>query len=223
MMNLFASPLSLIVQSASSPIICSNTPVMFQIKGNEEDQQGTWFCITDKGPHPCQAPLKLAPHSIIWKNMDLGLSWLSPNIYDAKKIHALHHLQNIMNLQKTKHSESVISQNNETEDPTFLNGVKDWRKATKEERLNKLHPGKFSVVNTYTRKALVILFSICLMPVMAYTLVLIIQICMMCFRMGPNLLTVSAVFKSLKSSFTRHNSNMVETIRIQALNEEESH
>jgi hypothetical protein len=33
-MNLFASPLSLIVQSASPPITCSNTPVMFQIKGN---------------------------------------------------------------------------------------------------------------------------------------------------------------------------------------------
>ena len=60
------------------------------------------------------------------------------------------------------------------------------------------------------------------MPVMAYTLALIIQICMMCFRMGPNLLTVSAVFKSLKSSFTRNNSNVVETIRRQALNEEES-
>ena len=45
---------------------------------------------------------------------------------------------------------------------------------------------------------------------------------MMCLKMGPNLLTVSAVLKSLKSSFTRHNSNVIETIRRQALNEEES-
>ena len=59
--------------------------------------------------------------------MDLGLSWLSPNIYDAKKVHALHHLQNVMNLQKTEYSGTIINQNNETESLTFLNGVKNCK------------------------------------------------------------------------------------------------
>ena len=117
--------------------------------------------------------------------MDLGLSWLSLSIYDIKTIHALHHFQNIINLQKTKHSETIISQKNETGNPTFLNGVKDWGKASREEILKKLHPRTFSVFKTYTRQALVILFLISLMPVMVYTLVLIIRISMMCFRMDP--------------------------------------
>ena len=95
---------------------------MFQIKG------GDWFCVTERGPHLCQTPLKLAPHSVIWRNMDLGLIWLSPNIYDAKKIQALHHLQNLLNLQKTEYPATIINQDNETESLTFLHGIKKWGK-----------------------------------------------------------------------------------------------
>ena len=152
--------------------------------------------------------------------MDLGLSWLSPNIYDAKKIQALHHLQNLQNLQKTEYPGTIINQGN-VESLTFLNGIKSWGKATREKIL-KLHPGKFSMTNAHTWRTLLVLFSICLMPVIAYTLAIIIQICVMCLKMGLNLLTVSAVFKSLKSFFSRHNSNVIETIRRQTLNEEES-
>ena len=40
--------------------------------------------------------------------------------------------------------------------------------------------------------------------------------------MGLNLLTSSAAFKSLKSFLSRHNNNVIETIRRQTPNEEES-
>ena len=56
----------------------------------------------------------------------------------------------------------------------------------------------------------------------AYTLAIIVHICMMGLRMGLNLLPVSAVLKSLKSFFLQHNSNVIETIRRQTLNEKES-
>ena len=70
-MNIFATPLSLIVQPTSPSINCSNTPVMFQAKG------GDWFSVTEKGLQLCKSPLKLALHPFIWRNIDLGLNWLS--------------------------------------------------------------------------------------------------------------------------------------------------
>ena len=45
---------------------------------------------------------------------------------------------------------------------------------------------------------------------------------MMCFIRGPNPLTVSAVLRGLRSSFIRHNSKIVESVRRQALNGEET-
>jgi hypothetical protein len=132
MMNLFASPLSLIIQPTSLPINCSNTPVMFQTKG------GDWFSVTERGLHPCQTPLKLAPHSFIWSNMDLGLNWLSPNIYDTKKIKALHHPQNLSTLQKIKHPKTTINQGNKTEDPSFLSGIKKLGNAARGKILEVL-------------------------------------------------------------------------------------
>ena len=117
-MNLFATPLSLIVQPTSPSINCSNTPVMFQAK------DGDWFSVTENGLHPCQSPLELTPHSFIWRNMDLGLNWPSPNIYDAKKTKALHHPQNLSTFQGIEHPNTTINQGDKTEDPSFLSGIK---------------------------------------------------------------------------------------------------
>ena len=82
---------------------------MFEIKKNEEDTEGTWYCLNVKGPHACQSPVVLTHHSPIWKDTRIGLAWLGMNIYDRATIRALHHYQNIDNMQKTHKAISTIS------------------------------------------------------------------------------------------------------------------
>ena len=69
---------------------------------------------------------------------------------------------------------------------------------------------------------LLALFSFFLMPAIIFILAIIVQLCVICLKMGLKLLTSSAAFKSLKSFLSRHNNNVIETIRRQAPNEEES-
>ena len=88
------------------------------------------------------------PHSIVWKNTGMGLSWLSLSIYDHKTIQELPHFQISVNIQEVHHAKTTISQIEKVENPTFLNGVTHWGEATRERILKKLHPGTFSVVGS---------------------------------------------------------------------------
>ena len=94
------------------------------------------------------------------------------------------------------------------------------KKVTREKILKKLHPGTFSVFGSF-RHVFGILFLIALAPLVAYFLVLIVRLFMMCSRKGVNPLTFSAVLRGLKTSVVSHNNDMVATVRKQALNGEE--
>ena len=55
--KVYADPLSFIIKETSPPTLCSNAPAMFEIKKNEEDTEGTWYCLNEKGPHTPVNPL----------------------------------------------------------------------------------------------------------------------------------------------------------------------
>ena len=129
--------------------------------------------------------------------MDLGLNWPSPNIYDAKKTKALHHPQNLSTLQGIEHPNTTINQGNKTEDPSFLSGMKKLGNAARGKILEVL-PGKFNISNSLTGRVLVTLLSFSLMPAIMLILTLIIQLCIVLFRMGHILLISLAVFRNLK-------------------------
>ena len=71
------------------------------------------------------------------------------------------------------------------------------------------------------RQVFGILFLIALAPLVAYFLVLIIRLLMMCSRKGGSPLTFSAVLRGLKTYVVSHNNDMVAKVRRQALIEEE--
>ena len=186
MMNLFASPLSLIIQPTSLPINCSNTPVMFQAK------DGDWFSVTENGLHPCQSPLKLTPHSFIWRNMDLGLNWPSPNTRDAKKLKALHHYQHLSTFQNTEKPNTTINQENKTESFSFLGRIRKLGRAARMKILEVLH-GKSKIINSPVGRVLVAILALSLMPAIILILWLIIQLCAILLCLSHSLLISMAI------------------------------
>ena len=119
--DVYADPLSVIIKETPPPTLCSNAPAMFEIKKNEEDTEGTRYCLNEKGPHNCQSPDVLTPHSPVWKDTRIGLAWLGMKNYDRATITALHHYQNLDNMQKTHKGITTISRITETDNVAFIN------------------------------------------------------------------------------------------------------
>ena len=78
----------------------------------------------------------------------MGLAWLGMNIYDRATIRALHHYQNIDNMQETHQAISTIHRVMKVDNTAFVNDVKTWKDTTRNTVLKKLHPGTFGILLT---------------------------------------------------------------------------
>jgi hypothetical protein len=135
--NLFATPLSLIIKPTSPLVNCSDTPVMFQAKN------GDWFSTTKGGLQTRRPPIELTPHSFMWRDKDLGLDWSPTNIREAKKLEvflhdhakaleALHHHQHASTFQQNTGGPSTTAdQVNKTKSCPLLSRLRRLVKAAR--------------------------------------------------------------------------------------------
>jgi len=213
--DVFADPVSMVILPTSPPVICSTTPAMFRIM---DDNQETWYSITDKGPQPCKNPHKLSPFTFIWNSIGMGLSWLALSIYDHKTVNSLHHFQNTDNIQGVRHRTTTISIIEDKEDQSFIKGVGNWGEETTNKVLKEIHPGAFSVLGTWTQHVIEIIFLIILAPVVLFLIVVVFRIIMMCIRRK---LTLRAMTKGFKATLVNQNDRILASVHRQALISEE--
>jgi hypothetical protein len=215
-LDLFADPLSLVILQTSPPVICSATPAMFQIKESKGNRQNTWYCITEKGPHSCQPPLTLAPHSIVWKNTGMGLNWLSLSIYDLKTIKKIHHFQISTDIREATHAKETISLIEGTESHTFLTGITRWGDETRKKVLKTLHPWTFSLISSLKQAFVIIGVTALIIPAIFF-LILAVRLVVMCCRKGAGPLTISAVLRGARAAVSSRNDEMLASVKEHAL------
>ena len=127
MRDLFATPLSLIIQESSRLINCTHSPVMFQSKG------GDWFSATKGGMRACRAPIKLASHSDAWRDMDLGLNRFPPSTNETREPQETLHSQDLTNNQGTKSYATTVDKRNKTEVLSIFSGIRRIVKFAREK------------------------------------------------------------------------------------------
>ena len=123
------------------------------------------------------------------------------NIYDRATITALHHYQNINNMQKTHKAITTISRITRTDNTAFINEVKTWSDTTRDTILEQLHPGTYGILGSWTGDIFKIAIGLLLTPPIIYLLVLFVRLSIMCIRQGISCNTVAAIWKGFKFEF----------------------